>query len=142
MSAYNDIPTEFTEYSGEELTRQVKLLISELGVPRRLKGFSYLCRAIELVYMEPSAIQNVIVGLYRQIAVENNTTVSCIERNCRTAIKLLWQRCDTLKLAAYFSCNEHSNAPSVREFVALLADKLRRNLINVSTNSILGGDKT
>ncbi len=136
MQAHPYRPLEFTEYTEEELIRQIRTLLTEMGMSTHLKGFSYLCRAIEIVYMDKIAIRNVIVGLYRQIAEENRTTVSCVERNCRTAIKLLFKNGDKLKLSEHFLKSSAEDTPSVREFTALLADKLRRNLINTGRTNL------
>lgn len=130
MTEHKPIPTELTEYSELELTKHVEKLLCDLGVSKHLKGYRYLIRAIELVYLEPSAIRNVITGLYRRIAEENNTSASCVERNCRTAIGLMWHKTDIFFLEEYFPYAESDAPPSVREFTALLADKLKRNLID------------
>ncbi len=136
MQAQPYCPLAFTEYTAEELTGHIYTLLTELGMSTHLKGFSYLCRAIEIVYIDKSAIRNVIVGLYLQIAEENHTTVSCVERNCRTAIKLLFKNGNKVKLSHHFLKSSAEDTPSVREFTALLADKLRRNLINTGRTNL------
>ena len=130
MAENKIIPTELTEYSDLELTVHVERLLCNLGISKSLKGYRYLIRAIELVYAEPSAIRNVITGLYRRIADEYNTNASCVERNCRTAIGLMWHKSELGFLEEYFPYAESETPPSVREFTALLADKLKRNLID------------
>ncbi len=128
MTEYLDSQLRLTEYAGSELTDKIERLLCDMGMMTRLKGYRCLCRAIELVYIEPVAIQNVMQGLYSRIAEETGTTPFCVERNCRTAIKLMWKNTGKSVSDNYFFgyCIE---APAVREFVAQLADRLRRNLI-------------
>ncbi len=128
MTEYLDSQLRLTEYAGSELTDRIELLLCDMGMMPRLKGYRCLCRAIELVYIEPGAIQNVMQGLYSRIAEETGTTPFCVERNCRTAIKLLWKNTEQTILGNYFF-RYYGEAPAVREFVAQLADRLRRNLI-------------
>ena len=128
MTEYLNSQLRLTEYAGTELTDKIECLLCDMGMMPRLKGYRCLCRAIELVYIEPTAIQNVMQGLYSRIAEEMGTTIFCVERNCRTAIKLAWKNMDKpISDDYFFGCC--ADAPAVREFVAQLADRLRRNLI-------------
>ena len=140
MSVFNNTaPTEFTDYRAEELRGEVRGLMNELGIPAHLKGFGYLSRAIEIVYLDPSAIRGTVKGLYRRIALENGTTAACVERDNRTALKSAWSTRSGDMRDEYFS---DASAPTSREFIATLADRLRRNLTHVElcTHACVGGD--
>ncbi len=124
-------PTKLTEYDSDELTSKINLFMYEIKMPPNIKGHKYLLSAIKTVYLEPSSINNVLNGLYLKIAREYNTSVSCVEKDIRTAIGIVWKYEDTKKLDSYLERSLHSREtkPSPKEFIALVADKLRRNLI-------------
>lgn len=124
------LPTRFTNYSGEELTRVVSALLREIGVPFKMKGFHYLERAVEIVYDSPKSIENVVAGLYRSIADEYGTTPSCVERDMRTAIKSAVANGNIAALDEYYA--HFSPKLSARLFIATLADKLRCDMIRPS----------
>ena len=130
MPAVKQTSTEFTNYSGKTLTYRIERLLIEVGVPTNLKGFGYLRQAIEIVYNDPSAINDVLKGMYSSIAKSNNTSVSCVERNIRTALAIMWNG------SSYFLQNDAysemgiklRHSPQPREFIALISDKLRRGI--------------
>lgn len=118
------------ENASTELEKAISILLIDMGAVTHLKGFAYLCRAIEIVYEEPDAIHNVVKGLYARIAEEAGTTPSCVERNIRSELKVILRSGNLAVLDESFShFGFHSKAVSARKFIALFAEKLRNHLI-------------
>ncbi len=129
MSGFESSGRKFTNYSGETLTRNCERFLVETGVPVNVKGFVYLRQAVEAVYMDPSAIRNVVKGLYSDIAKRNGTSASCVERNIRTAITIMQENNTTFSgKHSVFSEIQFKHSLQPRELIALIADRLRRGL--------------
>lgn len=62
---------------------QPDIFLEELGFPRRLRGFHYLCRATELCTLSPERIWNGMTALYEEIAAYFGTKPSLVERSLR-----------------------------------------------------------
>ncbi len=118
-----------TNYTNEELKLKIDLFMYEINMPPHLKGRKYLAYAIEKVYADGDAIIAVMDGLYREIAEQYDSSVSRVERNMRTAINTVWIGGNSEKVEECLRCPFHNCKPSPREFIALVADRLRRNLI-------------
>ncbi len=123
---YIDTP----EKAQTELSQVIRILLIDMGAVTHLKGFAYLCRAIEIVYEEPDAIHNVVKGLYARIAKEAQTSASCVERDIRSELKAILMSGNIALLDESFShFGFRSKAVSARKFIALFAEKLRNHLI-------------
>ncbi len=104
--------------------------LKELGFCPKLKGFGYMVRAIEIVYLFPDAIHGIIKNVYTPIAREMGTTPSCVERNYRTLIKLRWmtQLSYNSKLLSHFKFNNGKNMPSSKELIYVVCTTLSNEL--------------
>ena len=132
----HDIRTEPQLQNQAEKSQTIRVMLLDMGAPTHLKGFNYLCRAIEIVYDEPDAIHNVVNGLYSQIATESGTTSSCVERDIRTELKVILSSGSITMLDssfAHFGCS--SKSIPARKFIALFAEKLRNNLIEPTSKT-------
>ncbi|MBQ8249108.1 MAG: sporulation initiation factor Spo0A C-terminal domain-containing protein [Clostridia bacterium] len=134
MSLQTDTAEASASYDG--LNELIDLLISELGIPTHLKGFKYFSLAINIVYADPGAIRNVITGLYRRIADIYSTSVSCVERDMRTALKMAISSGRLTLFDEYFVCalSNRSVIPP-RRFIAILSERLRCQLISVQASN-------
>ena len=102
-------------------------LMLEFGIPANLKGYRYLSDAIKITYYEPQLASRIMDGLYTRIANENNTTVQCVERSLRTALKRVEGLRDKSILLKYFGTDK---CPPTKKFICCTADRLRRININ------------
>ncbi len=128
MQAKTDTLTESMDTC--EVKALIDFLISELGVPSHLKGYKYLALAVSIVYKNPEAIRSVITGLYSIIADIYSTTVSCVERDMRTALKIAASSEKATDFDEYFSCALTStNVIQPRRFIAILSERLRCHLV-------------
>lgn len=131
-----DIMTEPQFQNATDKSRIIRVMLLDMGAATHLKGFGYLCRAIEMVYDEPDAIHNVVSGLYARIAKEAATTPSCVERDIRTELKVILTTGSLTMLDtsfSHFGCR--SKSVPARKFIALFAEKLRNDLIEPKSQS-------
>ena len=102
-------------------------MMLEFGIPANLKGYRYLSDAIKITYYEPQLASRIMDGLYVRIANENNTTVQCVERSLRTALRRVDSLRDKSILLKYFDTEK---CPPAKKFICTVADRLRHiNLI-------------
>ena len=114
--------------SAKNPSYRIERLLLELGVPTNVKGYAFLRRAVQIVYADPSAINKVVCGLYSNIAKEYETTLSCVERDIRTAISIMWNNNSGFLMSeGYLILGIRlRRQPHAKELIALLSDKLRR----------------
>ncbi|MBQ8248746.1 MAG: sporulation initiation factor Spo0A C-terminal domain-containing protein [Clostridia bacterium] len=98
-------------------------MMLEFGIPANLKGYRYLSDAIRITYYEPQLASRIMEGLYTRIAEENGTTVQCVERSLRTALRRVKRLRDKTVLMKYF---DSEVCPSTKKFINSIADRLRR----------------
>ena len=63
-------------------------VLLQMGVPASIKGFTYICDAIELFDTDPYYPDGKICSLYFEIARLHETTVSRVERAIRHAFEV------------------------------------------------------
>lgn len=102
-------------------------ILHQIGVPAHIKGYQFLRDAILLTTADPEYINAVTKRLYPEIAKQNNTTASRVERAIRHAIEVAWDRGDVDTLNSYFGYTIHNlrGKPTNSEFIAMIADKMR-----------------
>ena len=120
-------PAPSAAASRQSLEASVTAIIHEIGVPAHIKGYQFLRDAILLTAADPDYINAVTKRLYPQIAKQNGTTASRVERAIRHAIEVAWDRGDVEVLNSYFGYTIHNlrGKPTNSEFIAMIADKMR-----------------
>ena len=110
---------------GDEMV--VTEILHQIGVPAHIKGYQFLRDAILLTSADPEYINAVTKRLYPQIAKQNGTTASRVERAIRHAIEVAWDRGDVDVLNSYFGYTIHNlrGKPTNSEFIAMISDKMR-----------------
>lgn len=109
-------------------------IIHEMGVPAHIKGYHYLRDAILAVIKEVNLLGAITKELYPMIAQKYQTTPSRVERAIRHAIELAWDRGNVEMMNKFFgyTINLQRGKPTNSEFIAMVADKLRLELAQVS----------
>lgn len=107
-------------------------LLHEIGVPAHIRGYLYLREAIVMVVNRAELMGAVTKELYPSIARKFNTTPSRVERAIRHAIEVVWSRGNMDLLGRLFShtVNAERGKTTNSEFIAMLADKLRMDLVH------------
>ena len=97
-------------------------ILHQIGVPAHIKGYQFLRDAILLTMEDQDYINAVTKRLYPEIAKQNGTTASRVERAIRHAIEVAWDRGDVDTLNSYFGYTIHNlrGKPTNSEFVAMI----------------------
>lgn len=115
------------QFGAEAMT---SVILHEIGVPTRLKGYQYLREAILLSVRDRNVMNAVTTVLYPRIAAPFDTTPSRVERSIRSAIEAAWNRGDLKNFLV--RCGRTSSSlksrPSNAELICLIADKLQLQL--------------
>lgn len=69
----------------------MKELVTLALVFKHYKGYTYFWECIGLVRENEAALTAVIKELYLPVALKNNTSCSCVERDIRTFCKIVWE---------------------------------------------------
>lgn len=116
----------------KNLEVEITNLIHDIGVPAHIKGYQYLRDAITVVVNNMDIINQITKTLYPTIAERYNTTPSRVERAIRHAIEVAWARgkVETMDSIFGYTVNNIKGKPTNSEFIAMLADKLRLEVMN------------
>lgn len=108
----------------------IREMLLELGAPDHLSGHPYVIQAILLVVQDRTYINSITFGLYPQLAVMFDTTVSRVERAIRHLIEVTWTRGDPEVLARYFgsTVSAEKGKPTNGEFIARMANLVKQRL--------------
>lgn len=122
-------------YDCTDMELVVTDIIQHLGVPAHIKGYHYLRTAILEAMENRNLMESVTKLLYPLVAQKYGTTPSRVERAIRHAITVAWDRCDAEVLNSFFGCTVDicRGRPTNSEFIALVTDKLRLQMKNVTT---------
>lgn len=114
-----------------KLEIEITNVIHELGVPAHIKGYFYLREAIYMVINDVELLSAVTKVLYPTIAEKFDTTASRVERAIRHAIEVAWNRgcVETLNSLFGYTIPREKGKPTNSEFIAMIADKLRMELM-------------
>ncbi|MBE6959990.1 MAG: response regulator [Ruminococcaceae bacterium] len=106
----------------------VSNMLLSLGVPTKLRGYSYLREAVLLMVKRPA--QSITKELYPAVAAGCGATAAQVERSIRSAVKNSWQRQDDSTWRMYFPTGDAGNrrSPTNSEMISCLADRLRLTL--------------
>lgn len=109
---------------------EIREILLELGAPDHLVGHPYVIRAVMLVMGERLYINNMVFGLYPQVAAEFDTTVARVERAIRHLIEVTWSRGDQAVLQKYFgnTVSASRGKPTNGEFIARIANIVKARM--------------
>ena len=110
-----------------DLDLTVTEILHQIGVPAHIKGYYYLRSSIKMVVEDQSILSAITKRLYPDVAKENGTTASRVERAIRHAIEVAWDRGDLETLQKYFgyTVSNVKGKPTNSEFIAMIADRLQ-----------------
>jgi len=100
-----------------------------LGLNSSYKGYNFLIYAIKLTIQKPEILTYICKGLYLEISIHYNTTITCAERNIRTAKEVIWINGNKKLLKKIFGNYYCYAIPSNAVFIDLLAYYIK-DLIN------------
>ena len=117
-----------------------KSVLHQLGIGKTYSGYDYILRSIELIALSEDVLTNVTKILYIDIAKEYHTSKTCVERNIRKVIEVIWKHVDQNypQIKHIFGEKHLSSKPSNKEFLELLYEyiklqaTLKRTLVSKS----------
>lgn len=131
INSISEQKTSYVNTGKQNLEANVTNIIHEIGVPAHIKGYQYLRDAIIMVVNNIDLINSITKQLYPSIAKRYNTTPSRVERAIRHAIEVAWNRGQVETIDSIFksTINAGKGKPTNSEFIAMIADKLRLELM-------------
>ena len=129
--SWHDVKVPHTSLSRRDLEVEVTGFMREIGIPANIKGYQFIRHAVMLAVKDRDIINSITKQLYPQIAKEHNTTPSRVERAIRHAIEVTWSRgqLDTINSLFGYTINLDKGKPTNSEFIAMVADKLRLEMM-------------
>ena len=117
--------------SDRALEISVTKTIHSVGVPANIKGYQHLRDAIIMSIKDTELINAVTKQLYPKVATRHNTSPSRVERAIRHAIEVACIRGNEEELYKLFGYTVSNNKgkPTNSEFIAMIADKLRLEML-------------
>ncbi len=110
-------------------------ILHQLGIGKSYSGYDYILYAIELIEQDESVLASITKVLYLDIAREFHTSDTCVERNIRKAIEIIWKHSVQNKflILKIFGSKFCTSKPSNKEFLELLYNyiKSRDSLCNL-----------
>lgn len=92
-----------------DLRAQLSSTLLRLGIPTKLRGYSYLREAVLLMAQDPA--QSVTKELYPAVGTQFGATAMQVERSIRSAVQAAWEHCDIQVWQAYFPPDETGLIP-------------------------------
>lgn len=110
----------------DHIKKRIITEIEKVGVSRKMKGFVYLCEAIELL-IENSEVRYISREISKKHA---NTTSASIDRAMQNAINKAWSCCGVEDLLKNFTAKIQSDkgVPTVTEFIYYYSSKIKNNV--------------
>lgn len=111
----------------ETIEQSITRLLGQIGVPKHIKGYSYIKDSVALVADDIEYIHKITTCLYPKVAELYNDKASRVERAMRHAIECTWIPHNVMSINDIFNTNYplESGRPTVGEFIALIAEKVR-----------------
>ncbi len=104
----------------------IDALIS-IGIPAGIKGFSYICDAMELFNTDPYYPDGKISVLYIDIAKKYHTTPSRVERSIRHAFDIALTKGNPDMVAHYLDLTNRQNSTQLRTLYLRIGQERRRH---------------
>lgn len=102
-------------------------VLMNIGVPAGIKGFTYICDAIELFNTDPYYPDGKISALYIDIAKKYHTTPSRVERSIRHAFDIALTKGDPDMVSRYLDLTNRQNSTLLRTLYLRIGQERRRH---------------
>lgn len=102
----------------------IQTVLNQFGVKHSINGYLYLVSAVKRCLMDRKKLNNVVKGLYTEVAEEYETTTMRVERAIRHAIESSWERgnMNVINNVFGYTVLAAKGKPTNTEFIALLTD--------------------
>ena len=115
----------------------IRKTLDQIGVKHSLKGHRYIIRAIEKALDDRNKLDRIVKVLYVEIARENDSTPSRVERAIRHAIEVTWTDGNPVAINKIFgyTVSAAKGKPTNSEFIALLTDFIDFNYKEIANGT-------
>ena len=104
--------------------KEIQRVLRTLGVNGSYIGFHQMSFALSRIVQDEMLLTYISKGLYVETASKFGTTVSCVERNMRTLIQIIWNFGDR-ELLEEMAGRKLEKKPGNGEFIDIIAGYLK-----------------
>ena len=116
-------------FSSDLLNREITHALSELGGKEHLRGFHVLRYLVEVELQKPNPSQDYFQVAYQKAAQKDHRSVRCIQKQCRYAIRSIWNHyCDNEAALQKFFPGTAQYIPTTHEFVFAITKNIYNSL--------------
>ncbi len=104
-----------------------KSVLHQLGIGKSYSGYDYILNSIDLIMHNENTLNNVTKVLYIDVAKEHHTSHTCVERNIRKVIEVIWNHAEenSSLIVKIFGNKFLVHKPSNKEFLELLYEYIK-----------------
>ena len=104
-------------------------VLKRIGIPRHLLGYHYIQDAVRISISDPMKFNKFATIVYSEIAANNGTKLSCVERSIRHAIDVAFTYGDINEIHKLFgnSYSKNKGKPTNKEFIAMLVELMKED---------------
>lgn len=104
-----------------------KSVLHQLGIGKSYSGYDYILDSIDLIMHNEDTLNNVTKVLYIDVAKEHHTSQTCVERNIRKVIEVIWNHAEenSALITKIFGNKFLLHKPSNKEFLELLYEYIK-----------------
>lgn len=110
-----------------KLQYAISTLLLSIGAGTNLLGYSYFKEGIIVIMKKQGHIKSFIKDIYEEIAIQNNSSVSRVEKAIRTVIKSIWDSDRLYILNEFFDVKDvftQQDRPSNNQLMLVIANRL------------------
>lgn len=121
-------------YFGESVMDYIltaKNVLHQLGIGKTYSGYDYILHGLNLILHDENLLNCVTKTLYIDISKEYHTSSTCVERNIRKVIEVIWKndKENERSIVRIFGTRYLSTKPSNKEFLELLYEYVKSHTL-------------
>lgn len=102
-------------------------VLHQLGIGKSYKGYDYILYSLELISHDANSLTCITKTLYIDVAHKFQTSSTCVERNIRKVIEVIWKDVEENRfcIKQVFGIRYLKIKPSNKEFLELLYEYVK-----------------
>lgn len=102
-------------------------VLHQLGIGKSYKGYDYILYSLELIAHDANCLTCITKTLYIDVAQKFQTSGTCVERNIRKVIEVIWKDIEEnhFYIKQIFGIRHLRTKPSNKEFLELLYEYVK-----------------
>lgn len=115
------------EKDAMEYKLTAKSVLHQLGIGKSYIGYDYILYSIDLIMENENVLTNVTKILYIDVAKEYHTSQTCVERDIRKVIEVIWNHAEenSTLIQKIFGDKFLLHKPSNKEFLELIYEYIK-----------------